>query len=496
MGKVLPRAANKESPYCGRLISQGAKARDLTKTMEAQIDEKSRNMMKSEKPKWRRAVVVTTVLGGMLFSGAAVLPTAVMHSTYRDTVLNKPFAKYGLTASSVAGTGGWFSPVSFEQVSLSDDAGQVHGTIRQIHTSISLFSLLQDDSDLGTITLVEPEIQVALDKEGNLALQSPDGPQEPLNRDVSFEVVKGAFQLSVPWRTLPIVDVDHLDISGTVTNEPDGRWLSLQPVRIFDRQPLSEAHTEQNLALIAPVLSQSTALAGDVSVLLHPTRVRLDGEDTSQFSISGDAVFHTVNARLKRDWVSQISQLVGQTSGRSLPDRLEIARDSHVVFEVNSAGIHHRGLAFLLPEIANDMQIGSSGTVGLDETLDLALQVQLPLITPSNPFTAFISKVTLAPFTLLVQGTVSEPELIMPAILEELSTRLAPEQHTEQTPDVTEAVIQLLGTASPPGRARDAESLSGGIIGLIRSIKKSREDAPPKEKKPARRRKKRDRART
>lgn len=463
--------------------------------MEAEIEENAQKMMKSGKPKWRRAVVATSVIGGMLFSGAAVLPTAVMHSTYRDTVLNKAFARHGLTASSAAAEGGWLTPVSFEQVSVSDEAGQIHGTIRQIHTSKSLLSLLTGNGDLGTITLIAPEFRVDLNEDGNLVLQTPDA-HESLNRSVGFEVVDGAFQLSVPWRTLPIVDVDDLDIAGELTNEPDGRWLSLEPIQIFNHESLSEAHAEQNLALIAPVLSQSTALAGEVSVYVHQTRIRLDDEDASQFSIQGEAVFHSVNARLKRDWVSQIGQLVGQATGKTLPDRLEIVQDSRVDFEVNSLGIHHRGLAFLLPEIVNGMHIESAGMVGLDETLDIVLQAQLPLITPSNAFTALISKVTLAPITLQVKGTVSAPELIKPAILEELSKRLAPEQHTQQPPDVTGAVMHLLGTAAAPGSTQNAESLSGGIIGLIRSIRKSREDTPAKEKKPPRKQRKRNRVRT
>ena len=464
--------------------------------MEAEIDENAREMMKSGKPKWRRAVVATSVLGGMLFSGAAVLPTAVMHSTYRDTVLNKAFTRHGLTATSAAAAGGWLTPVSFEQVSVSDEAGQIHGTIGQIRISKSLLSLLTGNGDLGTITLIEPEFRVDLDEDGNLTLQTPDAQHEPLNHSVGFEIVDGAFQLSVPWRALPIVDMDDLDIAGELTNEPDGRWLSLDPIQVFNHESLSEAHAAQNLALIAPVLSQSTAIEGEVSVYVHQTRFRLDDEDASQFSIQGEAVFHTVNARLKRDWVSQISQLVGQATGKTLPDRLEIVQDSRVDFEVDSLGIHHRGLAFLLPEIVNGMHIESAGMVGLDETLDLALQVQLPLVAPSNPFTALISKVTLAPITLQVKGTVSAPELMKPAILEELSKRLAPAQHTQQPPDVTGAVMQLLGTTAAPGSTQDAESLSGGIIGLIRSIRKSREDDPAKEKKPPRRRRKRNRTRT
>ncbi|MCP4509685.1 MAG: hypothetical protein GY826_25190, partial [Fuerstiella sp.] len=77
--------------------------------------EEPREMMRSPKQKWRRAVVATSVLGGMLFSGVAILPTAVMRSTYRDTVLNAAFSMYGLTASSAAGAGGWLTPVVFEQ---------------------------------------------------------------------------------------------------------------------------------------------------------------------------------------------------------------------------------------------------------------------------------------------------------------------------------------------------------------------------------------------
>ena len=463
--------------------------------MEADTDEERHEMKRSPEPKWRRAVVATSVLGGMLFSGAAILPTAVMSSSYRDTLLNTAFSKHGLTASSASGAGGWLTPVSFGQVSLSDEAGQIHGMIRQIRTSISLLSLLTGDDDLGTITLIEPEIQVALDDDGNLSLKTPDGPQETLTRNVAFEVVNGAFQLSVPWRTLPIVDVDKLNIAGAVTNEPDGRWLSLDPVQIFSHEPLSEAHTEQNLALIAPVLSQSTALTGEVSVLLDATRIPLDNKDDSQLSIRGEAVFHTVNARLKQDWVTQIGQLVGQVSGNAVPDRLEIARDSGVAFEVDSIGIHHSGLAFLLPEIADGMQIESSGMVGLDETLDLALRVQLPWIAPSNPFMAFVSKLTLAPITLQVKGTVSEPQLVGPPVLDELSKRIAPELHTQQPADVTGAVMQLLGTAATQNKTEAAEALPGGIIGLIQSIRKAREDSPPKAK-PARRQKKRKRPRT
>ena len=460
--------------------------------MDAEPEKKTTEMMKSPKPKWRRAVVATSVLGGMLFSGVAILPTAVMTSSYRDTLLNAACSKHGLTASSAGGSGGWLTPVAFNQISLSDESGQIRCTIRQIHTSKTLLSMLIGDDDLGTITVIEPDLQLTLDEDGNLPQTSRNQPHEPETRSVAFEIVDGRFRYDDPTRRLPIVDLGNLDISGAVTNEEDGRWLTLQPIQLLDHQPLSEADAEQNLALIAPVLSQATAMSGEASVLVHAARIRLDGDDTSPFPIRGEAVFHTVQARLKSEWAAQITQLVGQAAGTAIPTRLEIARDSGVVFEVDAVGVHHKGLAFLLPEVTHDMRIESSGLVGHDYSLDLGLRIHLPLVAPQSPLLALISKITLAPINLQVKGTVSAPKLIGPPILDELSKRIAPGQHTQQPQDVTSAVMSLIGSAATPDKTQATENLPGGILGLIRSIKKAREDAPPKET-PARRPKKRQR---
>ena len=63
-----------------------------------------------------------------------------------------------------------------------------------------------------------------------------------------------------------------------------------------------------------------------------------------------------------------------------------------------------------------------------------------------------------------------------------------PEGFTPEPPPVSDAVMNLIGdvSSSPPGTP--PADLSGGILGLIRSIQKAREDAPPREK-PVRRKK-------
>lgn len=435
--------------------------------------------------------MASSVLGGMLFSGTVILPIAVMKSTYRDSVLNDRLEKFGLTATSGAGAGSWFTPIEYENVSISDESGRVQLTVKAVRTSQSAFGFLANGGDLGKITIVQPSLTVTLDENGNLPLNVIQESEQAAKPDVQFEIQNAALVLKSDYRELPYIDLADVDIEGSVETTEAGRWLIINPVQIFDHEPLSESHTEQNLALIAPVLSQSTALSGQVSVRLESMAVRLDADPVSPFPIRGTAVFHEVNAQLKKQWASEISRMLGQIAGQSVPNRLQIARDSAVAFSVDALGIHHNGLVFLLPDMAARMRIESSGVVGLDETLDLALALQFAPASPTGGLMSMLSRVVRNPFQLQIKGTVAEPKLITPpgfSLVDQMALSADPEGFTPEPPPVSDAVMNLIGdvSSSPPGTP--PADLSGGILGLIRSIQKAREDAPPREK-PVRRKK-------
>lgn len=453
--------------------------------------EKSEPTAPVPKRRWRRAAVTTSVLGGMLLSGMTVLPFAVMNSSHRDRILNEAFEKHGLFASSESGSGSWVSPVVLKNVRIQDQTGRVQCVIAEIRTSHSVFGLLLNGGDLGKITFTEPSVQITLDEDGKLppGLFRNTEPEKPADQqpELAIDIVDAEFVLSVPWRRLPIVQLENLDISASISNQTDGRWLEISPVQIFDHAEITEANTEQNLALIAPVLSQSTALNGEMSVVMNRTRVQLDKEKRASLQVSGEAVFHTVHTRLKKDWVRQISQMLGRAIGARIPDRLEIVRDSAVQFRVDERGIHHNGLAFLLPELASDMVIQSSGMVGLDETLDLALSLQLPQLAPSNPLMAVFSQMAQLPFTLHVQGTVDSPELVTPpgfSLMDQLARNVNPDRDTSEPPPVTNSVISLIGAAASGNADSSATQITGSVIDIIRAAQKAKENAPPKSPKP------------
>jgi hypothetical protein len=72
-------------------------------------------------------------------------------------------------------------------------------------------------------------------------------------------------------------------------------------------------------------------------------------------------------------------------------------------------------MVFLLPELAKEVSITSSGSVHLDESIDLMLQLNVPkIVQTGKPFLAVLSQIASMPIQLRVSGTVSEPKLQLP----------------------------------------------------------------------------------
>ena len=423
------------------------------------------------KPRWRRAVVASSVIFSMLVAGSALVPTVLMQTPLRDRVLGTAVKQNTLTATAREASGGWLAPLVFRDVRIADSSGRFLCTIRELRTSQGLFGFLTGGPDIGQLDLIEPRVELQLDDNGKF----PRSECEPSNTQFRFSIQQGSLLVRVPWRSVPIVDVASLELTGNVAaSAPGQRVLTLDASQIFDHEPLSESHTSQNLALIAPVLSQSTELQGSASVWLDEVKIPLDGEQNTDFAIRGRAEFHSLEAKLRETWTRQLAAISAQLSGVELPDRIEVLQNSKVTFKVTEEGIFHEGMVFLLPKIAESMRVTSSGTIHLDESLDLQLAVTMPeLSMPENRFLSMLSQLTSEPLRLSVKGTVSDPQLQLPAdtdLFGEISRRVTPAQHTEEAPAVPSAVIDLIQGVSNEDKEEAKEALPGNILNLIRAI--------------------------
>lgn len=436
--------------------------------------------------RWRRAYVTTTVVVAMLATGTVVLPFALINTSLRDRVLGSAVNNDVLTATSETATGGWFAPLVFNNVRIADADGRIVCTVRELRTSRGLFSCFTDASNAGLITLVEPRVEIHVGDDGKW----PDcGTRTPSDARLSFVIESGSIRVIVPWRPIPIVDLDELQITGNIGPDATGhRMLTVDATQILDHERLSESHTQQNLTLVAPVLSQSTEVSGSASVWIDQLRIPLDGTpgSASPFPIRGWAEFHSLEARLKQDWTRQLAALTGQLTGTELPDRIEMLKNSRVEFVVTEDGISHDGMVFLLPRIAENLTIVSSGVVHLDESLDLHLTVTMPpVVTANQPVLALLAQLSSEPLQLQVRGTVSQPKLQLPegtSLLGEISKRIAPAQHEEVAPSLPSAITDLLQEASGADKDQTRKDLPGNILNIIRAVDQAKKSKAERQK--------------
>lgn len=413
--------------------------------------------------------MATGVAVGAIVCAGALIPAALNHATSRNALLNQALNEKGLSASSGSSTGGWLTPFEFHDVVVSDEAGQVQCRIDTLKTGRSIVDHLLADGPV-TVTLVRPNLDVALDDEGRLLL---DSTAEESTDDISFRIEDGAITLRVPWRDLPIVELNALEIQGTVVHEANGRWLTVDEIEVLDHAKLSDRHTEQNLALVAPLVSQATSLQGTVSARLNPVRICLDKEiDADQVLLDGTVQIHNMEAHLRQQWSRSLVQLVGHFNQNPLPPHLSLISDSAINFSVTSHGIHHSGFSLVLPDIADGVTVDSSGTLQLDEQLDLALNIQLPATqrSGSSLLNTLVSLVR-APIQLRVTGTVSSPTVTTPdgrPILEEITQRV--DSSSGRPSSVAGSLGKIIQAGATKDKATRKRELPGRIFGLIRAI--------------------------
>jgi hypothetical protein len=418
-------------------------------------------------------------------------PVVLVHTSARNLLLSTAIHSETLQASAESADGGWFRPLEFHNLQLVDADGQVTCSIGRLQTSKGLLTFLLDGDAPLHVSLHDVLLKVDLDDDGSWP---KCGRQHSSNSTLHYSIHGGAFQLNAPWRPLPIVDLADLNLNGRIGPDAAGRrQLFVEPCSLLDQTQIADSHASQNLALIAPILSQTTRIDGAASVSLDAITVPLDGpEPANPFPLRGRAIFHKLDASLRSEFLAQLKMLLPSTEA-AIPSRIEVLEDLAVSFEVTRTGIQHSGMVVLLPELARNLRITTSGSIGLDESLQLDLEVQLPSLAqettaksdgsqPRSPaFAALLAGLASQPLRIRVTGTVSQPQFALPdgvTLASELLRRLTPAEisdnpDTDEPPSVPGAVFGLIRSISNSDANSRSQQLPGSILNMIRAAEKS-----------------------
>lgn len=171
----------------------------------------------------------------------------------------------------------------------------------------------------------------------------------------------------------------QINLAPTVRFDPEPAELTLPPGPVITNVRISPEVSEAMLKFFAPVMAGATQSEGLFSMQLDACRVPL--ADTQKADSVGKLTVHSVRVvpgPATEQWVGlarQIESLVKRRDPASLANRPPVTllsiRDQQVNFRVVDGRVHHENIEFQV----GDIIMRTQGSVGLDETLAITLQI-------------------------------------------------------------------------------------------------------------------------
>jgi hypothetical protein len=326
-----------------------------------------------KKRRWRRIIAILGILALLLVLLIAVAPWVVAHTGLRDPVINDVLASPSVTASSESASFEWFSPLSIHELHLRSPNDHVDINVEDITADRSLSQLLASEPDLGTVRVEKPHVTV------ELPLDVKVEGSHRLEPTFTAITKHDALTVRLAGQDDPSIDVDDIDMTFRVEKAEEGRVLTLDPVVIFDRQKLSPKLASKLLHLFDPTLGDAPQVSGEISLSLDKLRIPLGvsrEEAVRRMEVEGKLVLHQVSVEARRPMGQALVRLVADMNGKQAPEVVHLAQDAEIHFQVRDGRLYHEGLRVGFPDIDPELVVSSHGSVGLDKTLDL--YVDLP----------------------------------------------------------------------------------------------------------------------
>ena len=328
-----------------------------------------------------------------------LVPLIVAKTSLRDRVINAILASPSVQASSHSASFGWFSPLSIRGLQLNSTNKRIDIRVDDITAERSPLKLLASSPDLGTIRVNKPHVRLELPLD--VTIERRDR-LEPIFTAI---VTDAALTVRAAGSDEPVIDVDDINMTFRVEKADEGRILTLDPMVIFDKRELSSKLGNKLLHLIDPTLGDIPQVAGNVSLSLEKCRIPHRGpQGRAGQAHRGGRETHAPSSldRSKKPDAAGDGPTGRRHERQAGSDVVRLVQDAEIRFQVRDGRLHHEGLRIGFPDIDPDLQVTSRGSVGLDQTLDL--HVELPRLDPAL-------RKEKGPAKCRITGTISNPKV-------------------------------------------------------------------------------------
>jgi hypothetical protein len=372
---------------------------------------------------WFWPLSISVILLAVLIVAA---PRIVARTGLRDRAINAIVASPSVTASSDSASFGWFSPLSVHGLHLNSTNEHVDVSVEDITAEQAPYQLWWSAPDLGTIRVEKPHVTLELPLD--VQIQRRRNLLEPtftaMLRNAGLTVRLGE-------QTEPVIDVDGVNMTLRVEKAEEGRVLTLDPTVIFDRRKLSPKLANQLLHLFDPTMSDIAQVNGAVSLSLEKLRIPIGVPRdlaAKRVELEGKLVLHEVSTAPSNPMRQALVQLVAVMNGKDASKVVHLTQNDEIRFHVRDGRLYHERLRIGLPDIDPELVLISRGSVGLDNTLDLF--VELPRLDRAL-------RKEKGPARCHITGTIANPRIT----IEDASLVLR--QHDRKAPIIAADGINL-----------------------------------------------------
>ncbi len=368
-------------------------------------------------PKRRRIRVLLLLLAALVVLVAA-FPSLAAREPLRTWMLRAVLPKIHGSVSVGAASLGWLSPIRFEQIEIRSPDGVPTVIIPLLAGDRPLWRYLVSPRQLGNFRIERPQVNIVARKEGsNLAeVFSVGRPAKaaaaPPDLSMGLEIVDAGFSFRAldskePWSIGQVNLALALEPSSvTPSRTPE---LVLRKGNVLRGTAITPAMCRDLLKYAAPVLAGVSETSGRLSLDLDEWRIPLAAPQQARGS--GRLTVHALQLDAGPLTKSLAAMLQLQAPAIHLID------NSVVPFSMADGRVEHRNLVFRL----NNTTVETSGSVGLDQSLDMVAAISLSgRLLGNGPLAEAIRE---HPIRLPLRGTLSHP-LIVPAALRSSNPRL------------------------------------------------------------------------
>jgi hypothetical protein len=204
----------------------------------------------------------------------------------------------------------------------------------------------------------------------------------------------------------PIIAAEGINLIMQVKNTASSRVLAVEPVEVFKKKKLSLGVAAGLRKLLAPDVQSDRQVDGATSLSFSKLRIPLGvarEQEFKQLEAEGNLTLHQLAFEVKSPLWQVLIRILAYMHGKEPSDVIRLVEESEIHFKMRNGRLHHDGQRIGFPEIDPELVISSRGSIGIDETLDLYLE--MPRLRKG--------KRDKGPLKCHVTGTIREPKFAL-----------------------------------------------------------------------------------